>query len=196
MKIREAQIWWEETECPQGLQYLWQDRPAKGVTFSHQGCHTCCLQCRGRRWMEGEKCTNPLENRILFFISLHILPSASKSCTNFILYYSTAVALKHLNFLQTLMNATSKHPWGQLGSLTGGDNKWAPANFALLVSNTTSICFNFSLKPLLHGWQRRAEAGSPLPQASQPASQNQAKEHQPKLASWKTDLCISPNPSV
>lgn len=65
--------------------------------------------------MEGEKCANPWENRLLFSISLHILLSALKSRTNFILYFSTAVELKHLNFLQTLMNATSKHPLRSAG---------------------------------------------------------------------------------
>lgn len=195
MKLREAQIWWEERECPQGFHHLWQDRGSHfqppGVSHTGWG-----LQCRGRSWMEGGRCANPLENRILFFISLHILLGASKSCTNFILYFSTAVALKHLNFLQTLMNATWKHPWGQPGLLTGGDNKWAPSNLALVVSNTTSIPLSFSPKSLLHAWQKRAGAGSPLPLASQPASQNQAKQHQPRLASWKRNLYISPNPSM
>lgn len=46
--------------------------------------------------------------------SVHL--SAFKSCTNFILYFSISASVKHLNFLQILMNATLKYPsevsWG------------------------------------------------------------------------------------
>lgn len=92
-------------------------QPGRTLPTSHQDCHaqgSICSTEGGGEWRGN--CINSLENRLLFFISQHILLSASKSCADFILCFSAALSLKRFNFLQTLTNATLKYAsevsWG------------------------------------------------------------------------------------